>query len=437
MCGAIFFTQLDLSKSFWQFLLAKECRELTAFTVPGMGKFEYNRLPFGIKNSPANHNRLIASILDHLPFVKIYFDDITIFSKEFEEHIDHIRQELTIMREVNLKLNSEKCAWAVKKIKILGYILKDNNVLIDPSKIQCIINRLPPTNIKELQIFLGCTNYYRRFINKFAEMAKPLFNLLKTGQKYDWSIECKEAFEALKEALVNKPVLRTFDPTLPILLVCDASGYAASCILSKTDQDGHEFVISYADYLFNKHEINYTISEKECLAVIFGIKHFRHYVHGTFFTIITDHSALLWLNSISDPIGRLARWAILLQEYRFKVVHRKGSSNCAADARFSAIMPDEESDDSNKSVDPWEDEYLLYYLQFGRHRDGSSKKQVKRCLSLAEVYNWSEGALYFTLADSVLPVPKPLDRKNIILKAHALGHFCAEATSNALRNKYY
>jgi hypothetical protein len=159
-----------------------------------------------------------------------------------------------------------------------------------------------------------------------------------------------------------------------------------SCILSQTDANGQEYVVAYADYLFNKHELNYTISEKECLAVIFGIKHFRHYVYGTEFTVITDHSALLWLNSISDPVGRLARWAVLLQEYRFKVVHRKGTDNCAADAisrpvlRYSAIVPDEETDDSNKCADPWEDDYLLYYLQFGRHRDGSSKKQVKRCL---------------------------------------------------------
>ncbi len=100
-------------------------------------------------------------------------------------------------------------------------------------------------------------------------------------------------------------------------------------------------------------------------------------------------------------------------------------------------MPDEETDDSNKCVDPWEDDYLLYYLQFGRHRDGSSKKQVKRCLKLAEVYTWSEGGLNFTLADTVLPVPKPLERKSLILIAHALGHFGAEATSNALQNKYF
>jgi hypothetical protein len=314
---------------------------------------------------------------------------------------------------------------------------------MDPAKISCIVNRRAPTNVKELQIFLGCTNYYRIFINKFADRAKALFNLLKNGKKYEWSPECIEAFESLKQALTENPVLRIFDPLLPIILVCDASGYAASCILSQTKADGHEFVVAYADYLFDKHELNYTISEKECLAVVFGIKKFRHYVHGTDFTVITDHSALLWLNSISDPIGRLARWAILLQEYRFKVVHRKGSLNCAADAisrpvlRYKAIMPAEEEDDSNKSVDPWDDDYLLHYLQFGRHRDGSSKKQVKRCLSLAEAYTWSDNSLFFTLANTILPVPKPLERKGLILKAHALGHFGPEATSNALRDKYF
>jgi hypothetical protein len=117
--GAVYFSQLDFSKSFLQFWLAEECRELTAFTIEGMGKFHYNRLPLGIKKSPAIHDRMIASILGHLPFVRIYFDDITIFSKEFDEHVDHVRQVLTILREVNLKINPDKCTWAVKEIKIL------------------------------------------------------------------------------------------------------------------------------------------------------------------------------------------------------------------------------------------------------------------------------------------------------------------------------
>jgi hypothetical protein len=157
MTGAVFFSQIDLTKSFWQIRLAEECKKYTAFTVPGMGPYEYKRLPFGNKNEPAIHNRIIASILGNLPFVKIYFDDITIFSKTFDEHMDHVRQVLEILREVNLKINSDKCVWAAKeiKLKVLGYILRTTRFKWISLRLSVLLNACHLQTSRNYKYFLA------------------------------------------------------------------------------------------------------------------------------------------------------------------------------------------------------------------------------------------------------------------------------------------
>ncbi|CAF1107876.1 unnamed protein product, partial [Brachionus calyciflorus] len=247
----------------------------------------------------------------------------------------------------------------------------------------------------------------------------------------------------LKDALTSYPVLRLADVSRPFLLYTDASGYAVGALLAQIYDDGKEYVVAYASRLMTKHEINYGITEKECLAVMFGIKTFRNYLHGVKFKVITDQTALAWLKSIKEPNTRLTRWAIYLQSYDCEIIHRKGVNHSNVDALSRPVesinftIKTVVEDASAKSLDPWEDESLIHYLKFGRFISGTSKKQIKRITSLVQKYLYQNDKLYVIKDDRTLKIPKPEERLPLIEKAHALGHFQAESTYNGLKDKFY
>ena len=174
-------------------------------------------------------------VLGNLNFVEIYLDDITIHSKTLEEHVEHILEVLQRLKEANLRLNAEKCTWCAKEIKILGHIVKNNSVSMDPAKIESIKTWNNPKTVKQLQQFLGLCNYYKRFVENFSKIAAPLFKLLKKDNKFDWDDSCQSAFDELKRKLVSYPILRQPDWSKPFLLYTDASGYALGAILSQCD----------------------------------------------------------------------------------------------------------------------------------------------------------------------------------------------------------
>ncbi len=313
--------------------------------------------------------------------------------------------------------------------------------------IKAIRERLPPKNVKQLMQFLGLVNYYRRFIQDFAKIALRLTDLLKPNVKFMWDAQCELAFEKLKQALVAYPILRLPNYKEPFVVYTDASGYAIGAILGQC-VNGDDYVCSYASRSLTKHEINYSISEKECLAVIFAIKSFRVYLIGTEFKVVTDHSALAWLMSIKDPMGRLARWAIYLQMYNFTIVHRKGLNHGNVDAlsrpvpinKLSFVKKSDTEEISSKYLDPQEDEALLHYVKNTCHIRGASNKQVKRVENLADHYKFDGETLLYRKeldTDDYKIVPKIEERQKLVWKAHLLGHFGQHITFNRLREKYY
>ena len=442
--GSIWFTALDLKSGYWQIKMAKNSIEKTAFSTPD-GHYEFLRLPFGLKNAPAEFSRIMYMILGDLDFVEIYLDDITIHSRTFKDHLKHVRIVFDRLKDANLKLNGEKCMWFAKVIKVLGHIVSNNSVSMDPEKIKAIDERAPPTNVKQLQQFLGLCNYYRRFIKDFAKLANPLFALLTKEAKWNWSDECNKSFNDLKTALISYPVLRQPDLRKEFILYTDASGFALGAILAQIDNSGKDYVCAYASRALKGAEKHYGITEKECLAVVWGIKQFRIYLYGTHFKTITDHSALNWLMKINDPSGRLARWSIYLQAYDMEIIHRKGSHHSNVDAlsrpavNTISTLQVEETDSQEKSLDPWDDECLLNYLQKGKHVPGMSKKQLKRVENVAKHYKWEHNKLWFTkkVDDTFLEVPKPGERQDLIDKAHRLGHFQAASTYARLKSEYF
>jgi hypothetical protein len=332
--GAQWFTTLDLASGYWQIKVKEEHQEKTAF-ITKFGTYEFKVMPFGLCNAPATFQRTMDKVLRGIKddFVMVYLDDVIIYSKTFEEHLQHIDEVFGRIREANLRLKAEKCKFAAQELQFLGHVVGQDGVKPDPEKVDKIVNYPVPRNIRELRGVLGLFSYYRRFIKDFSQKASSLYELLKKENEYIWTKDQQEAFEELKQLITTAPVVKYPDFDQPFLLYTDASINGLGAVLAQ--KDGKlEPVIAYASRTLTAAEKNYGITELECLAIMWAVKYFRQYIYGSKLTIITDHSALTWLlNSSSESTNRrLERWKIMLSEYDFDIQYRKGSTNANADA---------------------------------------------------------------------------------------------------------
>ena len=259
-------------------------------------------------------------------FALIYIDDIIIFSKSVDEHLTHLEQVFRRLREANVKLNPKKCSFVKQRIEYLGHVVTPEAIFPDPSKVGVVKNF--PTPAKS---FLGLANYYRPFIKGFSEIASPLNTLTKKDVKFCWSEYCAAAFDRLKRALISAPVLAFLNFDEQFLLYVDASSTRIGFALAQL-QNGKEVVIAYNGRGLNQAERNYTTTKREALALVEGIKKFQPYLHDRRLVVYTDLSSLRWLMNVKDANGRLTRWALLVQQYNFEIIHRPGCQNGNADA---------------------------------------------------------------------------------------------------------
>lgn len=311
---------------------------------------------------------------------------------------------------------------------------------MEMDKIKAIVEMKEPRNIKECQQLLGMVGYYRRFCEGFAEIAAPIYRLLRRETEWCWGQEQQEAFNKFKTILTSKPVLQHPDFSRKFILHTDASGVALGAILAQKDDQNREYVVAYASRLLKDAEIHYTITEKECLGIVWAIKYFRVYLEGTEFTVVTDHHALKWLMSQKNPTGRLARWCFCLQSFTFDIVHRKGIHHCNVDALSRPILTVCTVEDvSLKNCDQYEDEVLMYFLKYNKFKPGTPKKQQKRIFLIKDNYKLIDNKLYFrrSIDDEYFLIPKPEERDGIILETHLLGHFQNQATFEQLKMKKY
>jgi hypothetical protein len=209
-------------------------------------------------------------------------------------------------------------------------VITRKGIKADPDKIEAVKTFPSPNSTKELQSFLGLSNYYRRFIYQYADIARPLTKLLRKGVAFTWTPDCQEAMQKLKEALMSSPVLTYPDFRRPFVLSTDASNFAVGADLSQVI-NGEEHPIAYASRQLNTAETNYSTTEKELLAIVFGVTHFKCYLIGAKFQIVTDHAALKWLFSLKDPSSRLLRWTLKLGEYNYEVTYKPGKKHLNAD----------------------------------------------------------------------------------------------------------
>lgn len=341
------FTTLDLASGYWQVPLAPESIEKSAFVTPD-GQYEWLVMPFGLKNAPPTFQRIIRRVLGDLigHGVLSYLDDVIIYSQDFSSHMSLLKEVFQKLSQAKVKLKMSKCHFAQPEVEYLGFVIGNGQAKPSPAKTQAVSQFTRPSNVKEIQRFLGLANYYRRLVPDFSKTAEPLTRLTRKDQPFTWLSEQEEAFQSLKSSLTAHPVVALYQPDKPVILHTDASKIGIGAILMQPDDQGVKHVVAYYSRRLNPAEERYSASEQECLAVVESLEHFHVYVHGKHVEIQTDHSALQWLFSIKNPSSRLFRWSIRMSVYKYTIKHRAGSKNEAPDALSRApqvlcISPEE------------------------------------------------------------------------------------------------
>ena len=339
--GAQIFTSLDLKSGYWQVELDEESIPLTAFTVGPLGFYECCRMPFGLCNAPATFQRLMESCLGdlHLQWCIIYLDDIIVFSKTPEEHIERLRGVFEKLSSAGLKLKPSKCEFFKAEINYLGHVVSKEGIRTDDKKIQEILKWPIPTTVTEVRSFLGFTNYYRKFIYKYAQVAKPI-NALIAGEnakfkkrKVHWTEECQEAFDKLKEICSSTPILAYADYTKPFKLHTDASEKGLGAVLYQTQEDGSDRVIAFASRSLSKTERNYDAHRLEFLALKWAVtERFHEYLYGGVFEVFTDNNPLTYVLTTAKLDAAGQRWVAALANYNFSIKYRSGKANVDADS---------------------------------------------------------------------------------------------------------
>lgn len=334
---ARYLSSVDLSKAFWQIPIHEPDQEKTAFYVPGRGTLKFKVTAFGLTNAPATQQRLVDLLFGPEFELKVfaYLDDIIIISRTFEEHVALLDRVLEKLQFANLTINLSKCQFFRSKLRYLGYIVDSQGLRTDPDKVEAILNYPTPKNRKEVKRFLGTASWYRRFIPNFSTIAGPLNRLTSTKKnapQFTWSDEAENSFLELKSLLVQAPILACPDFSKPFEVHTDASNFGVGAMLCQTI-NGVEHPVAFMSRSLNGAERNYSVTEREALAVLTALEHWRCYLeNGQTFQVYTDHAALKWFISLTNPTGRLARWGVRLSAFNFEIKHRRGKDNIIPDS---------------------------------------------------------------------------------------------------------
>ena len=355
--GSKVYSAIDMRSGYFHLGLSEGAKPKTAF-VPGGphgAKYEFNRCPFGLSQAPAYFQRLAHEVLKGITFAFGYLDDILIFSPDNKTHLKHLEIVFQRLREADLKLKASKCNFFKKHIQYLGHLVSGEGIEPLPEKLEAVRKMPPPTTPKEVRQFLGLVGYYRKFVPKFADIARPLTNLTKLDVPYEWTTRCQEAFEFLKEMLLKEPILKYPDPNKPYTLFTDASKFAWACVL--TQEYEHEFdgkkrkilhPITYMSGLFRGSQINWATLTKEAYAIYVSVKKLDHYLQDAEVTLRSDHLPLksfLQKNTLNTKVNN---WAIDItsrcRNIQFEYI--KGIKNTLADtmSRLIKITPEIEQE---------------------------------------------------------------------------------------------
>ncbi|XP_054708231.1 uncharacterized protein K02A2.6-like [Uloborus diversus] len=340
--GGKFFTKLDLTHAYQQIELDDASQELLTLNTH-LGLVRPTRLQYGITSASAMFQSIIEQILQGFPSVICFQDDILISSTTKVEHFRLLEQVLQQFLKYNVHLNGDKCVFMQTKVEFLGHIIDEFGIHPTEEKVSAIKNIKTPQNVTELKSFLGLLNYYAKFIKNSSTLLSPLYELLNKDVPWIWSKQCQETFLKCKSLLTSKTVLAHYDERLPLQLSCDASPVGLGAVLSHI-VEGEERPVAYASRTLTKAESNYSQTEKEALAIVYGCKKFHQYLFGRTFVLVTDHQPLLTIFAPDKSIpamsaARLQRWALLLSSFKYTIKYKKGILHQNADAL--SRLPDE------------------------------------------------------------------------------------------------
>ncbi|GJR59029.1 putative reverse transcriptase domain-containing protein [Tanacetum coccineum] len=326
--GSSVYSKIDLRSGYHQLRVREEDISKTAFRTR-YGHYEFQVMPFGLTNAPAIFmdlmNRVCKLYLDK--FVIVFIDDILIYSKNKQEHEEHLKLILEFLKKEELYAKFSKCEFWIPKVRFLGHVIDSEGIYVDPAKNESIKDWTSPKSPTEIRQFLGLAGYYQRFIEGFSKIAKPMTKLTQKKVKFEWGDKQEAAFQLLKQKLCSASILALPEGSEDLIAYCDASKKGLGAVLMQREK-----VISYASRQLKIHEKNYTTHDLELGAVVFALKIWRHYLYGTKCTVFTDHKSLQHILDQKELNMRQRRWLELLSDYDCDIRYHPGKANVVADA---------------------------------------------------------------------------------------------------------
>ncbi len=439
------FTKLDLKSGYYQIKMQKGSIEYTAFITP-YGHYEWLVMPFGLMNAPSTFQSAMNDLLrEYLNvFVVVYLDDIVIFSNSVDDHKKHVRLVMNKLKEYGLIVAKKKCEWERKCIRYLGHIIGNGTISPDDQKISIVKDWKRPENLKEIQRFLGFINYYSRFIKNYANIAKPLFVFSKTQSKFEWKSQHEKAFNELKEALLNYQSLVCPDINKPFTIYTDASDTSIGSVLMQETSSGLQ-TVSMRSRCLKGSELNYSTYDKELLAIHDAFMHWRYYLDGNSFVVMTDHNPLVHLFKQDQLNQRQVRWINNLWNQKMEIKYIKGKENVVADAlsrlqinHISTIVIDEDLEEL--SNDYMKDSYFKD-IWTSLINNSTNEKERKKRKVYERRFKIDEGKLYWIDKEEIkLCLPKGTLRTKVLHTHHESlvgGHQGVIRTYDALSKKFY
>ena len=418
MAGARYFSTLDLRSGYHQVPMSPEATEKSAFITQD-GLFEFLVLSFGLKNAPGHFSRMMDKVLMGLTWelCLVYLDDVIVWGKDEEEHLENLKKVLERFREAGVTLRADKCTFMAPSVKYLGHVFQEGGYRPDPDKVKSLSKLKSPEDVKGVKRVLGMLSFYRRFLPNMAIVAAPMTQLLKKDKVFNWSTACEESLRKLLGLLMREIVLSFPDFSQPFILTTDACQLGLGAVLAQ-ERDGQQVPISFASRACKGAESNWSARELETLGIVWSVEHFREFLYGKAFVLQSDHHSLQWLLELKHPQGKFARWIEKLSEYELKVVYLPGAKNVVADC-LSRHTPAEskveescqriEVEESQIAAETWramqkEDKQVLEikkWLRTGLEpRKDSLSEVLRKCLP------------YFSLNEGGLIVYQSPHRKN-------------------------
>lgn len=426
LSGAIVFSKVDLRSGYHQIRMKLGDEWKTAFKTK-FGLYEWLVMPFGLTNAPSTFMRLMNEVLRAFigKFVVVYFDDILIYSKSMDEHVDHMRAVFNALRDARLFGNLEKCTFCTDRVSFLGYVVTPQGIEVDQAKVEAIHGWPMPKTITQVRSFLGLAGFYRRFVKDFSTIAAPLNELTKKGVHFSWGKVQEHAFNVLKDKLTHAPLLQLPDFNKTFELECDASGIGLGGVLL---QEGKP--VAYFSEKLSGSVLNYSTYDKELYALVRTLETWQHYLWPKEFVIHSDHESLKHIRSQGKLNRRHAKWVEFIESFPYVIKHKKGKENIIADALSRRYTLLNQLDYKIFGLETIKDQYV---------HDADFKDVLLHCKDGKgwNKYIVSDG---FVFRANKLCIPASSVRLLLLQEAHGgglMGHFGAKKTEDILAGHFF